>query len=389
MSDHIKLQRDSIDLERNNNEKTNLDNTSLSNCCKSNHNHYNDSQDPAHQHHEHHSTSESDQAMRKMIKISIICFLFLLAEVIGGLIANSLAILTDAAHLSSDLSGFVISIIAIYIGKKKPNKKYTFGYYRAEVIGALISVITIWLLTGLLIKEAIDRFINPSEIYAPVMLLTALLGLVCNLAMMKVLHSGPGGCHHGHHQIEKNHNHSNGHDHSHNKLQDLDSSIELCCRSRKNSKDEDIKFSNSKVEIKLLESNDSEHKGIEDSNEHNHHDHHEHPDHSHIHHGHNHEEENVNIRAAIIHIIGDIIQSVGVVIASLIIFFEPKYVVVDPLCTFVFSIIVIFTTVNITKQCLNILMESSPTKLDRDEIIHKIIHEVRYFITINYLNLLF
>lgn len=379
MSEHIKIPRDSIDLESNCNKQTSLDNTSITSCSKSNHHHSHDSHDHLHQHHEHHSPSGSDEAMSKMVKISIICFLFLLAEVIGGLIANSLAILTDAAHLSSDLSGFVISIIAIYIGKKKPNKKYTFGYYRAEVIGALISVITIWLLTGLLIKEAIDRFINPSEIYAPVMLLTAVLGLICNLAMMKVLHSTPGGCHHGHHHNEEHHGHKSHqeHDHSHIQLEDLDGSIEHSNVSRKNSKDEEIKFSNSKIEIKLLESNDSEHNCSGGGHHnHDHHDHHSHHDHHQHLHNHNHEEENVNIKAAIIHIIGDIIQSVGVVIASLIIYFEPKYVVVDPLCTFVFSIIVLFTTVNITKQCLNILMESSPKKLNRDEITHKIMHEV-------------
>lgn len=379
MSEHTKIPRDSIDLESNCNKQTSLDKTSLTTCSKSNHHHSHDSHDHLHQHHEHHSPSGSDEAMRKMIKISIICFLFLLAEVIGGLIANSLAILTDAAHLSSDLSGFVISIIAIYIGKKKPNKKYTFGYYRAEVIGALISVITIWLLTGLLIKEAIDRFINPSEIYAPVMLLTAVLGLICNLAMMKVLHSTPGGCNHGHHHNEEDHGHESHqeHDHSHIQLEDLDGSLEHSNVSRKNSNDEEIKFSNSKIEIKLLESNDSEHKCSGGGNHnHDHHDHHSNHDHHEHLHKHNNEEENVNIRAAIIHIIGDIIQSVGVVIASLIIYFEPKYVVVDPLCTFVFSIIVLFTTVNITKQCLNILMESSPKKLDRDEITHKIMHEV-------------
>jgi cation diffusion facilitator family transporter len=70
----------------------------------------------------------------------------------------------------------------------------------------------------------------------------------------------------------------------------------------------------------------------------------------------------VNIRAAIIHIIGDIIQSVGVVIASFIIYFKPDWKVVDPLCTFVFSIIVIFTTFSITKKCISILMEATPYK---------------------------
>ena len=136
----------------------------------------------------------TDEPVKKMIKIILICSCFLVAELIGGVIANSLAVLSDAAHLSSDLSGFVISLISLYIGRKKPNNKYTFGYHRAEVIGALASVITIWILTGILLNEAIDRLINPSEINAIVMLITSIFGLVCNLAMFKVLHSS----HHHH-----------------------------------------------------------------------------------------------------------------------------------------------------------------------------------------------
>ena len=86
--------------------------------------------------------------------------------------------------------------------------------------------------------------------------------------------------------------------------------------------------------------------------------------------------ENVNIRAAIIHIIGDIIQSIGVVIAALIIYFYPECNIIDPLCTFAFSIIVLFTTINITRYCLSILMESTPKKFNAEEIQKNIKNEV-------------
>jgi zinc transporter 2 len=98
-----------------------------------------------------------------------------------------------------------------------------------------------------------------------------------------------------------------------------------------------------------------------DSHDHNHGHGDHHHDHSHDH-GHDHSDhhhDNVNLRAALIHIIGDIIQSVGVVIASIIIYFNEHLYWVDPLCTFLFSIIVIMTTYNITKQCLAILMEAN------------------------------
>jgi zinc transporter 2 len=155
-------------------------------------------------------SDRSDETIKKMSKIILICFLFLIAELIGGLLANSLAILSDAAHLSSDLSGFIISLFSLYIGRKKPNSKYTFGYYRAEVIGALASVITIWILTGILLKEAIDRLINPSEINAIVMLITSIFGLICNLAMFKVLHNDhQHDCGYHHHGCSDNNKHDN------------------------------------------------------------------------------------------------------------------------------------------------------------------------------------
>jgi zinc transporter 2 len=77
--------------------------------------------------------------------------------------------------------------------------------------------------------------------------------------------------------------------------------------------------------------------------------------------------ENVNIRAALIHIIGDIIQSVGVVIASFVIYIDPTWKIIDPICTFLFSIIVLFTTYNVTKQCIFILLESTPSKYEKLE----------------------
>ena len=76
------------------------------------------------------------------------------------------------------------------------------------------------------------------------------------------------------------------------------------------------------------------------------------------------EEENVNVRAAAIHIIGDLLQSIGVVIAGAIIFFYPTYTIVDPICTFVFSILVVFTTIPVSKDCIRVLMEGTPQNID-------------------------
>lgn len=74
--------------------------------------------------------------------------------------------------------------------------------------------------------------------------------------------------------------------------------------------------------------------------------------------------ENLNIRAAMVHMIGDMIQSIGVIIAAIIIYVKPEWTIADPICTFLFSILVLFTTVPIFLDCLRILMEASPSDVD-------------------------
>jgi cation diffusion facilitator family transporter len=82
-------------------------------------------------------------------------------------------------------------------------------------------------------------------------------------------------------------------------------------------------------------------------------------------HGHGHdaagkERENINVKAAFIHVIGDFVQSLGVFIAALIIYFRPDWQIVDPICTFIFSVLVLFTTLTILRNTMNVLMEGIP-----------------------------
>jgi len=72
----------------------------------------------------------------------------------------------------------------------------------------------------------------------------------------------------------------------------------------------------------------------------------------------------MNIRAAIIHLVGDIIQSIGVVIAAIIIYIHPNWKIADPICTFIFTILVLFTTIPIFRDCVSVLMESTPSTID-------------------------
>jgi len=72
----------------------------------------------------------------------------MIIEVVGGIISNSLAIATDAAHLLTDLSSFLISLFALHLAGRPASERLNFGWYRAEVIGAMISIFFIWVITG-------------------------------------------------------------------------------------------------------------------------------------------------------------------------------------------------------------------------------------------------
>nr|CAD7606577.1 unnamed protein product [Timema genevievae] len=100
----------------------------------------------------------------------------------GGYLSSSLAIATDAAHLLTDFASFMISLISLWISARPPTRKMSFGWYRAEVIGALTSVLMIWVITAILVYMAIERVISKDfEINAVIMLITSAVGVLVNV----------------------------------------------------------------------------------------------------------------------------------------------------------------------------------------------------------------
>lgn len=151
----------------------------------------------------------SEKAIRKLTLTLAICIIFMIIECIGGYIAHSLAIMTDAAHLLSDCVGFIISIFSIWMGRKPHSALMTFGFHRSEVLGAFVSVVLIYGLTIWLVVEGIHRIYNPVAINGFIMLLTAGFGLACNIVMATTLHNHHGHSHGHHHE----HEHEAEHDH--------------------------------------------------------------------------------------------------------------------------------------------------------------------------------
>ncbi|CAH1797934.1 unnamed protein product [Owenia fusiformis] len=248
------------------------------------------------------------KARRQLILASVLCFAFIIGEIVGGNLAGSLAIMTDAAHLLTDFASFMISLLSIYLARRPATKLLSFGWHRTEIIGALVSVLLIWVVTGILVFLAIERVLhNDYEINATIMLITSGVGVVFNFVMGCVLHTPQSN--------EGVYQSLGGGDNSHDESSSADSES-----------GEQNKHSN----------------------------------------GHN--STNVNVRAAFIHVIGDFIQSIGVMIAAFIIYFKPEWKIADPICTFSFSVLVLFTTVTILKDIIRVIMEATPSGIHYNKV---------------------
>ncbi|NWR69073.1 ZNT4 protein, partial [Centropus unirufus] len=236
---------------------------------------------------------------KRLALAALLYLLFMTGELIGGYVANSLAIMTDALHMLTDLSGIILTLLALWLSAKSPTKRFTFGFHRLEVLSAIISVLLVYILMAFLLYEAVERTIHMDyEINGDIMLITAAVGVAVNLIMGFLLNQS------GH-----LHSHSHPHSHSH----------------------------------------------VPQSNA---------PSTAHSSHGHS----SLAVRAAFVHALGDLVQSIGVLVAAYIIRFKPEYKIADPICTYIFSILVVLTTVRILHDTGIIILEGVPRHLNVDRI---------------------
>ncbi len=221
-------------------------------------------------HFEIHSFEEKGIKERGALKIALfIAIIFMLLEFLFGYLANSLALISDALHMFTDVGAFLLSIIAMKIGLRPKNAKMTFGYRRAEILGALASSITLWILCIIIVYEAITRMFHPEEVKGLMVFIVATIGLLANIAMMKVLHA--------------------------------------------------------------------------------------------------HHKENLNVKAAFLHVIGDLLGSIGVIASGIIIMWT-GYDIVDPIISILFAATILFTSAKIIKQTTTILMEGAPEEINPEEV---------------------
>ncbi|NXC83303.1 ZNT4 protein, partial [Cercotrichas coryphoeus] len=245
--------------------------------------------------------SKQRKVKKRLTLAALLYLLFMTGELIGGYVANSLAIMTDALHMLTDLSGIILTLLALWLSAKSPTKRFTFGFHRLEVLSAIISVLLVYILMAFLLYEAVQRTIHMDyEINGDIMLITAAVGVAVNLIMGFLLNQS------GH-----LHSHSHSHPHSHVPQPNSPSTAQGSS------------------------------------------------------HGHG---SSLAVRAAFVHALGDLVQSIGVLVAAYIIRFKPEYKIADPICTYVFSILVVFTTIRILCDTGVIILEGVPRHLNVDRI---------------------
>ncbi|CAH1432489.1 unnamed protein product [Lactuca virosa] len=246
----------------------------------------------------------NEQLSRSTAKLSGLIFFYIIVmavEIIGGLKSNSLAVLSDAAHLLTDIGGFSISLVSVWASVGKATPHQSFGFSRIEVLGALLSVQMIWVISGYLISEAIKRIVHKqSDVNGGLMFAISAFGFVINFIMVIWL-----GHDHAH-----DHGHGHGHDHGH-----------------------DV---NKEESSNLVESTSKGKSG----------------------------RMNINIEGAYLHVISDMIQSIGVMIAGLVIWVKPDWLIIDLVCTLISSVFALATTLPMAKNIISILMESTPSEFD-------------------------
>lgn len=137
-----------------------------------------------------HTDGPRGQAATRLKWTLALVVLYIAAEVVGGLLSGSLALLADAGHMMSDAASLGLALFAIRMARRPATPARTWGYYRAEILAALANAVLLVLAALFVFREAWHRFDDPPEVAGPLMIAVATGGLIVNLVGMALLHSG-------------------------------------------------------------------------------------------------------------------------------------------------------------------------------------------------------
>jgi cobalt-zinc-cadmium efflux system protein len=125
---------------------------------------------------------------RRLIWASAISALYFIAEVVAGFLTNSLALLSDAGHMLSDIGAMALSLFAFRMARRPATDQSTYGFHRVEILAALFNGLTLWLIVGIIFAAAYNRFAQPPAVESFGMMIVAVIGLLVNVAAAAMLH---------------------------------------------------------------------------------------------------------------------------------------------------------------------------------------------------------
>lgn len=143
--------------------------------------------DHHYQHAHHHNRSSSRHRLALTLGLAAI---YMVAEIIGGLWTGSLALLADAGHMFSDVASLALSLFAAWVSERPPTSRRTYGFYRTEILAAMVNGATLVAIAVYILFEAYHRFRDPREVIGPVMMAIAVGGLAVNLLGLWLLSAG-------------------------------------------------------------------------------------------------------------------------------------------------------------------------------------------------------
>lgn len=141
-------------------------------------------------HHGHHHGHGHGRSRRGLAITLALVLVYMVAEVIGGVLSHSLALLADAGHMLSDAAALGLALFADWFARRPATARHTYGYYRAEILAAVVNAASLIAIALIIFIEAYIRFQAPPEVHGGVMLAVASGGLVVNLVGLVVLHRG-------------------------------------------------------------------------------------------------------------------------------------------------------------------------------------------------------
>lgn len=232
----------------------------------------NHSHEHAHHHHHHHVHTDNKRVLAFSF---IIIASFMVVELIGGFVANSLALLSDGVHMLSDAFSLGLALFAFKYAERHATMNMTFGYKRFEILAALFNGVLLLVISIGIMIEAIRRFAAPPEVLSTEMFIISVIGLVVNIVVAWI----------------------------------------------------------------MLRGGDTEH--------------------------------NINMRGAFLHVLGDLLGSLGAIVAAFLIW-AFHFTIADPIASMLVSLLLLKSSYSLIKDSLNILMEGTPKDIDIDQVVETV-----------------